>query len=208
MQGDNHNCPQCGAALPRTFRHAKLTVCEFCDSTIYLEDDAVRLAGTQSVLPDAPSLLRLQTPFTYHHSTYLPVGHIRYQYPNGYWDEWWVMDGSGRGVWISVDEGDFAFEHPITLEQTPPRLPLLRLGETVTLDGKDWQVTELDKAKCQGFRGELPEIITQGETFAYAHLSAAGSALMTLEYHNEGITAYRGKWVDPFEIKIDGADAA
>ncbi|MEZ5479330.1 MAG: hypothetical protein R3E95_18155 [Thiolinea sp.] len=111
MQNPTFNCPQCGNALPLSFSFAKLVVCEQCDSTIFLEDDAARLAGQRSVLPERPSLIGLKTPFSYRNQDYLPVGHIRYQYAYGYWDEWWVLDGQGQGMWMSVDEGDFAFEH-------------------------------------------------------------------------------------------------
>ncbi|MEZ5479329.1 MAG: DUF4178 domain-containing protein [Thiolinea sp.] len=69
---------------------------------------------------------------------------------------------------------------------------------------RDWQVTELNQASCEGFRGELPELITQGEQFDYAHLSGPEAALLTLEYTADAsVQAYLGKWVDPFEIRVD-----
>lgn len=205
MQADTLNCPQCGSALPLTFGFAKLTVCEHCDSTVFLEDEGARLAGTRSVLPERPSLIQLKTPFTYRHTQYVPVGYIRYRYEYGYWDEWWVLDSSGQGVWMSVDEGDFAFEHvqPLKRKETPA-FSELQLDKTVTVLDKQWKVTELGHATCEGFRGELPEIIEQGEEFDYAHLSAADQALMTLEYfEGDECYAYRGKWVDPFNIKVE-----
>ncbi len=79
----------------------------------FLEDDGVRLAGTQSTLADLPSLIQLKTPFSYDNTSYLPVGHIRYSYDHGFWDEWWLLDNSGEGKWMSVDEGDFAFDNCI-----------------------------------------------------------------------------------------------
>lgn len=204
MQTDALNCPQCGSELPLAFRFAKLTVCEQCDSTIFLEDESARLAGTRSTLADLPSLIQLKTPFSYNNITYFPVGHIRYSYGYGFWDEWWILDNSGEGMWMSVDEGDFAFEHPQPLQGSIPRINQLHLDQTVNIMGKDWKVTELGRAVCEGFRGELPEIIEIGEQFDYVHLSAQDAALMTLEYISpHQINAYLGKWIDPFEIKVD-----
>ncbi len=199
---DTLNCPQCGSALPLSFRFAKLVVCPHCGSTIFLEDDAARLAGEQSALAELPSLVRLKIPFRYRNASYLPVGHIRYRYALGYWDEWWLLDDDGQGVWLSVDEGDYAFEHPLRLD-TPPDFRRLKIDDELELDGRDWRVTELDKARCEGFEGELPEIIRVGETFAYAHLSGDDGELMTLEYPGNEVRAYAGKWLDPFDVRIE-----
>ena len=203
MHTDPLNCPQCGSALPLTFSFAKLAVCEQCDSTIFLEDDSVRLAGKSAVLTKLPSLIQLKQPFSYRHTHYVPVGYIRYRYDYGYWDEWWVLDSSGQGVWMSVDEGDFAFEHPEKISEKLPDFQLMRTEQTTTIRGKEWKITERGHAVCEGFQGELPEIIEQGETFDYVHLSGPQKELMTLEYFDaDEIYAYRGKWVDPFDIKV------
>ncbi|CAA6815896.1 MAG: Unknown protein [uncultured Thiotrichaceae bacterium] len=204
MPTDTLNCPQCGNVLPLTFSFSKLTVCNQCDSTIFLEDEGARLAGTQSTLTDLPSLIQLKMPFTYKTVSYLPVGHIRYSYGQGFWDEWWIMDNKGEGVWMSVDEGDFAFEYPKKLQGSLPRINQLRLDQTVRVMDKDWKVTEIGRATCEGFQGELPEIIEAGEQFDYIHLSAQDAALMTLEYFGpHEVYGYQGQWVDPFDIRID-----
>lgn len=200
MYSSTFNCPQCGNELPLNFRHSKLVVCSHCSSTLFLEDEALRLAGQQSVLADLPSLVQLQLPFSYRNTTYLPVGHIRYRYSDGFWDEWWVLDGQGEGSWLSVDEGEFAFEQALTEPlDVLQNVGFERLKVGSYLD--QWLVTERDQAVCEGFRGELPEIIEVGETFDYVHLSGRNSELITLEFVDEGIQAYQGQWVNPFEIK-------
>lgn len=199
MQPSRFNCPQCGDKLAPQFRHSKLIVCQSCNSTIFLEDDAVRLAGKESALIPMMSLLKLNVPFEYQTKTYLPVGHVRYRYDRGYWDEWWVIGNNGAGIWVSVDEGDFAFEKKVKLKEDI-RFESLKLGQRIG----SWQVTELDRAHCEGFEGELPEIIKVGDTFDYAHLSGPKDALMTLEFPPSGLIAYKGKWIDPFEVKTNG----
>lgn len=204
MHTDSLNCPQCGNALPLTFSFAKLTVCEQCESTLFLEDDGAKLSGKSSVLAQLPSLIQLKQPFSYRHTSYTPVGYIRYSYGYGYWDEWWVIDNTGQGVWMSVDEGDFAFEYPQELRGGIPRFEQLRIDHSIQVLDKEWKITESGHAQCEGFRGELPEIIEHDEQFDYAHLSGPNKELMTLEYFGpREIYAYRGKWVDPFEIRVD-----
>jgi ribosomal protein S27AE len=199
------NCPQCGNALPLQFRHTKLVVCSHCDSTLFLEDEAVKLMGERSVLPQAPSLLKLGEPFRYRNVDFLPVGVIRYRHKIGYWEEWWAMDNAGKGFWVSIDEGDFAFESPISLKAKPPQWTNLSIGSTLQINGEKWQVTEINTGICEGFSGELPEIIHVGEKVPFVHLSQSGGKLLTLEYMGNEVKAYKGQWVDPFDIKSNTA---
>ncbi|WP_020394089.1 DUF4178 domain-containing protein [Thiolinea disciformis] len=202
MKPKTHNCPQCGNLLPVHFRFSKLTVCAHCGSTIFLEDEAVRLAGKASVLADMPSLLQLRTPFTYQKLTYTPVGQVRYTYKGGFWDEWWVIDSTGMGRWLSVDEGDFAFESPMEWIDPFPNLREVQVGQTIKQRQQEWEITEKNIARCEGIKGELPEAIFPDDKMIYLHLSGNNSALVTLEYPMEGKpSAYQGSWIDPFEIK-------
>ncbi len=203
MFSATHNCPQCGSALPQQFRYSKLAVCAHCHSTIFLEDQAVRLAGKASVLAEMPSLLQLQLPFRYQEKTYTPVGQVRYRYQGGYWDEWWVIDSAGRGHWVSVDEGDFAFEILMEWQAPFPDIRTLQVGQTLVQQSVTWHITEKQLCQCEGVAGELPEPILPGERMGYVHLSGEHGALITLEYPFQGeACAYRGQWVDPFEIQV------
>ena len=204
VRPDTINCPQCGNELPITFRYTKLTVCPYCNSTLFLEDDAVRLAGEQSVLTDMPSLLQLGGSFQYRTTAFTPIGLIRYSHTVGYWEEWWVTDNTGRSFWVSVDEGDFSFEKPIDIQQKNeiPALADLAPGKHISLWDSNWQVTEIGSGKCEGYKGELPKIIHIGDEVPFAHLSATNGQLITLEYLEDQIDVFRGEWIDPFEIKV------
>lgn len=197
MSSKRINCPQCGSQLPVRFKYSKLIVCEHCGSTIFLEDQAVHLAGTQSVLSEEPSLIKLKQSFIYKQKEYYPLGHIRYDYGRGFWDEWWIINSTGKGYWMSVDEGDFAFEKPI---EVPEGLDIdkLQLGNEI---GK-WVVTERNHAVCKGFEGELPEKISVGDEFEYIDLSSSKGEILSVEIFDGKIKAFQGIWVDPFEVKV------
>ncbi|MEE9352306.1 MAG: DUF4178 domain-containing protein [Thiotrichaceae bacterium] len=200
------NCPQCGNQLPIKFRYAKLTVCAHCGSTLFLEDQSVKLAGKQAELAEMPSLLQLGASFQYRTTSFVPIGMVRYAHDIGFWEEWWVIDNSGRGSWVSVDEGDFAFEKPLEIEQSEmPTLTNLSLGKKISLWNDSWQVTEIDVGKCMGFKGELPKIAHINEKIPFVHLSGDTGQLITLEYlkhdDKQTIEAFQGEWIDPFEIK-------
>lgn len=201
MHSETINCPQCGATLALKFQHTKITVCSHCDSTLFLADDAVKFAGQQSVLSENTSLIQMHQAFSYKQKTLMPVGKIRYAHDIGFWEEWWVIDNAGKGLWLSIDEGDFAFEEPITLDKTPPKFSDIRLGQSYIFFSMLWKVTEINTGICEGFIGELPELIKKDEKVPFIHLSGENRELMTLEYLFNTVKAFKGQWVDPFEIK-------
>lgn len=192
------NCPQCGAPLPIYFAHAKLAQCGSCGSSIFLEDEAARLAGYSSVLAPEPSLIKLNTPFTYDRKNYFPMGMIRYSYGRGFWEEWWVKDDSDEEWWLSVDEGDIVLEKLVENEDDISLFQDTLIGAKA---GKEWIVTEIGEGSCEGFTGSLPERITIGQKHKYIHLSGYKAKLKTLEVDATGMRTYIGKWINPFDIK-------
>ncbi|MEZ5668104.1 MAG: DUF4178 domain-containing protein [Alphaproteobacteria bacterium] len=200
------NCPNCGAALKASLRYAKQVACDHCDSMVMLEDAVVRLAGKQGVMADMPSLLTLHEPFAYQGKTYTPVGHIRFDYAHGFWDEWWAETADGA-CWISVDEGDIAIEEPLELSR-PVDPAALAVGATVRVNAGEFLITEAGEAVCRAVRGEIPEAIAPGDRFAYWHLSGADGALVTLEAEGAEVTATRGRWLNPYAIAARPAGRA
>jgi len=193
------NCPQCGAALPLYFAHAKLAQCESCKSSIFLDDEAARLAGYSSVLAPEPSLITLNSPFSYAGRSYFPMGMIRYSYGRGFWEEWWIKDSSDAEYWLSIDEGDMVLEKLVDNEDDPALFKSPYIGQKV---GSKWIVTEIGIGKCEGFIGSLPKEITIGQQHRYLHLSGYHAQLKTVEIDPSGMQTYVGKWISPFDIKV------
>ncbi|MCP4700331.1 MAG: DUF4178 domain-containing protein [Gammaproteobacteria bacterium] len=196
-----YNCPSCGGPIELHLRYAKMITCPSCGNALLLEDKAVLLAGVESVMADYPSLLQLYGSFKYRDWEFMPVGHLRFEYAQGYWDEWWAASGA-EGKWISVDEGDFAIEEPVELDSAPLLFDLAP-GRQTSLAGETLYVTERGHAKCIGLEGELPELHSVGEEYEYVHLSGKKGRLYTLELKKNGVQKYyRGHWADPFEFKL------
>jgi len=191
------NCPQCGYALPLYMKHTKLVQCDACKSTIFLDNDAAKLAGESSVLAPEVSIIELNKPFFHDHKTYLPLGMIRYSYGRGFWEEWWVKDKQNNAFWLSVDEGDLVLQEKVENTYDNDIFNTLHIGQTLS---ENWVVTELGTATCEGFSGSLPKTVVKGSTYKYAHLSGEKAALRTLETGEDGIETYEGKWISPFDI--------
>jgi len=192
------NCPQCGASLPIYFVHTKLSQCSYCGSSIFLDDEASRVAGFSSVLAPEPSLITLYTPFSYSGKSYFPMGMIRYSYGRGFWEEWWIKDSSDSEYWLSVDEGDMVLEKLVENEDDPQLFKDAYISQSV---GAQWIVTEIGEGVCEGFLGSLPREVIKGQTHRYIHLSGYSGQIKTLEADITGMHTYIGKWLSPFDIK-------
>lgn len=203
---EEFNCPNCGGQLSRKVAQSKMVACPYCESTVLLEDDVVKLAGKGGVMADEPCLFVLGRAVEYDGESYLPIGQARFGYSAGWWDEFWALDGKGEGVWISVDEGDIAIEEN---HETTERIDetKLKLGARVSFEGELFRVTEADRGICQALRGEFPEEMVVGDSYTYYHLSGPRGRLVTLEYEDGEMYVTEGKWIDPYAIRQQATGA-
>lgn len=193
------NCPQCGAPLPLYIAHAKLAQCGSCGSSIFIEDEAARLAGYSSVLAPEPSLITLNQSFGYAGKMYFPLGKIRYSYGRGFWEEWWIKDSLEHEYWLSVDEGDMVLERLVENSDAIELFKEPYIGQKIDTE---WIITEIGTGTCEGFSGTLPWNIRVGESYRYFHLSGYHAQLKTIEIDASGMRTYQGKWISPFDIKV------
>jgi len=196
---ESRNCPQCGDRLALYFKYSKLIKCQSCGSSIFLEDDAVKLIGESSVLSDEPSLLQLHKPFKYRKKSYLPLGKLRYSYGRGFWEEWFLKDENNREFWMSIDEGDFVLEEKMKLSLPFSNYNKFSVGKNY---GK-YLVTEKGEGRVVGFEGELPKSITLREKHHYIHLSEGMGKLITIEFSDNNTETFKGEWIDPLEIEVE-----
>ena len=196
------NCANCGAEIERRNSATRLVACPYCDTTQMFVDDAFQLAGQQGVMQDVPTLFHLGQPVVVDGITLTPIGHARFSYGRGWWDEFWC-DAGHRTLWVSVDEGDVAIESPVPEDERPSGFVAQR-GAEATLGDVRYRVTETETAECIAVRGEFPEMLSVGEKHAYFDLSGPGGEIVTLEQWEGNSDWYRGRWVDPWDVKAAG----
>lgn len=178
-----------------------MIACLNCGSTSVLRDEAFRLAGSGGVMQNAKSLVSLGQTLRVRGLHLTPMGHARFSYGRGWWDEYWCPEGAGdTGYWLSVDEGDYAAERLLP-ETEWPRARNLTLGQTVTVAGVEFTVTEAENATCLAVRGEFPEELEVGETHLYYDLTGPGGQMATYEVWDGGRGWTRGSWIDPWDVR-------
>jgi len=196
------SCPNCGAALPKLLAHARMVDCEFCSSSIVLDDEVVAKAGEAGVMLDAPELIGLgRTVQLGDVGVFTATGHVRYDYGRGHWDEYHGALIGGDLLWVSVDEGDVAVQRALARADWPDGRDGFRLGGTMRFGGEDFTVTEVENATLAAFRGQLPEAVEVGETHLYANLTGPGMAILSGERWSGGQAWFAGHWIDPFAVQ-------
>lgn len=198
------SCPNCGYGFDALRRSTRMFDCPSCDTTLFRAGDALAPIGNHGDMHDTPMLVGIGDTVHVKGGRYGVLGHIRYDYGRGFWDEMWAENGDGNGLWISIDEGDVVAQR--TLPSSDVRAGLageLRLGAQVRIKGEIYTVTEMDEATATAFRGQLPERIELGERHRFVNASGDDGTLLSGEVWDGGETWFLGEWLDPFDLKVE-----
>jgi hypothetical protein len=189
-----------------------MLICSYCHTTLYWDEDAIIKTGQESRLPEINTRLHLNAIGRLEGRRFRVAGHIRYQYGEQLWDEWYLAFLNGQTAWLSEDERQLSLERPLK-GLTPTAIPspaALRIGLTIVLDGQGYMVREVGRATCIGAEGQLPRTFLAGETYAYADLAAHDSNdIASLEYDvNNRPHAFGGRALQHEQLQIEGEKAA
>ncbi|EYD73864.1 putative transmembrane protein [Rubellimicrobium mesophilum DSM 19309] len=196
-----YHCPNCGASFGPQLDSTRMMNCEFCGTSVVIDNDRLRLAGSRGVMHEVPLLFGLKDTVTMDGATWRILGHARFSYGRGTWDEFWAVDNGEDGAWISVDEGDVVVQRPL------PEDPDLRvagepkLGGRMVYKGRTFMATEVETATCEAIRGSFPEVLQVGESYRFVNLTGEDGELLSGEFWPGGQSWSLGAWVDPFDVR-------
>lgn len=179
-----------------------MVTCDSCGTSLFLSDHAAEQAGEGGVMHDVPLLFGLGDDIRLGRNRYHIVGHARFSYGRGTWDEFCALDQGGAPIWISVDEGDIVVQEEIPRAKWPRYDGYLKLGQSFDYAGDSFSVVETAGAECIALRGSFDEPLRVGETYAYFNLQGADGQLLSAEVVGDQQAWYLGRWFDPFEVEV------
>lgn len=198
-----HHCPTCGAPFRIRNRYVKVVACEFCGHVALF--DGVRLdpTGRTAGLADLPSPLFLDATGRLDGHAFRVAGRLLYAYDGGRWAEWF-LDLDGRAGWLVEDEGRFTW---LAKEPAPgaPPFASVRVGDTLSLGGREMFVTEVGTAQITAAEGQLGLPILPGERVGYVD-GTAGDAEVGLEYAAAETEWFVGRALPPGAVEVDDDD--
>ncbi len=191
------SCPNCGGPITVESAYTTLVVCPYCGSSLYIRDTGVDITGRTAKLAQFPSRLSVGAQGTIRGRPFRVLGRVRYQYEDGFWDEWFLQFADGQVGWAEEDEGEFTLTFKRKLTSPIPPFDQIRVGSTIPLGGAPMFVTEKGGAQIVGGEGEISMTAPPGRAIQYVDGNAGGKAIR-LVIDPSGIMLHQG---DPLEFQ-------
>jgi len=185
-------CPNCGGPITVESAYTTLTVCPFCGSSLAIRDTGVDLTGQTAKLAQFPSRLALGAHGQIRGRPFQVLGRIRYQYEDGFWDEWNLQFADGQIGWVEEDEGEFTLTFKRRLTTPIPPFAGIAVGSFIPLGGAQMFVSEKGTAQTVGAEGELVQSPPPGRAIQYVDGNAGGQAIRLI-LDAGGITLHQGE---------------
>lgn len=191
------NCPSCGA--PVRFRGAQsiVAICAFCRSTLVKHGAKLEDIGKMAELAEDASPLQLGTEGRYKGIHFALIGRIQYRYPSGAWNEWYCLFDDQRTGWLSDAMGSYLVTFLRRTGGLPP-LDKIEVGRAAQLDGRRYEVANVERARVIAGQGELPFKVGAGWEAVFVDLRGEDGRFATLDYSEDPPLLFVGE-EKPFE---------
>ncbi len=206
MSNEQLVCPPCGAPLEKKYRFSKTIVCEYCGQTSILgSDNTLKAEGEKSPLTDYGSVISVGANLTIKEVKYIVLGRVRFVYPSGFWDEWFLQadNDSQKEYWLQEDEGEYTlFEKAKEIKAVFSDFAVADTYKFTDNEDETF-VIEKNTAQIKGGEGELPFRVVPGEQANFVDGIIVGKQTLTsIEFLPEETLLYIGKQVLLNEIKL------
>jgi len=197
------SCPSCGGPLQVESAFTTLVVCGYCGQSLYLNDTGVDLAGQTAKLAEYPSRLSVGAEGKIKGQGFRVLGRVRYQYEDGFWDEWFLQMANQRIGWVEEDEGEFTLTFKSKLTSPLPPFDQIRVGGFLPLGKDRLFVSEKGEAQVVGAEGEVSMSAPPGRAIQYVDGNAANKAVRIV-IDDKGITLHTGEPLDFDDLTVQG----
>lgn len=195
-------CPSCGAQV--TFRSSAsvMAVCEYCQTTVLRDENTIRDQGKMSAILEDYSPLQIGSSGFLDGLGFSLIGRIQLQYPDGFWNEWYLQFDDGTNGWLSDASGLYVLTRHTGALPDAPQFTALSINQIIAYKSASYRVTDHRTATCTGGQGELPFIVGKGWQASVADLRVQ-ARFMTLDY-SDGYPpqVYEGRAVTLNGLKI------
>jgi hypothetical protein len=124
------------------------------------------------------------------------MGRVRYDYPDGFWDEWILteVENPEKLWWLQEDEGDWVLFEPQGTLPNSSRTANWRVGEWAELGGNRAFVAEKNTARINGSEGQLPFQVIPGQQADFLDAMVDGW-LFSVEFLPQTVELFRGRYI-------------
>ena len=201
------NCPSCAGPVEFKSGQSIVVICSYCRSAVARTDRGLQDLGKVAELVQTGSPLDIGLRGKWKDQNFELTGRAQLGHEmGGQWDEWYATFSNGWLGWLAEAQGRFylTFQYQIPEGVEVPAFDQLQLGQPI--NGLPWPspliVAETGRATALGAKGEIPYLLTPGETYYYADLSGTNRSFGTLDYNQSPPLVFLGQEVTLAEIGI------
>jgi hypothetical protein len=176
-------------------------VCEFCRSTLLRTGEDLKNLGRMADLLDDTSRIQIGSEGTFRSRHFLVVGRIQLKYEAGLWNEWHILFDDGRSAWLAEAAGEYIVSAQVSVREPIPAFTALVPEMPVTLDGRQFTVTDLETARCISGQGELPFRVAAGYDVNTADLRS-NDRFLTIDYSETPPLVFVGQSTTFVDLKL------
>ncbi len=156
------SCPSCGAEVNFRSHASVMAVCEYCNTRVLKDADAVKDLGKISAVLEDYSPICLNASGVLAGRAFTVIGRIQLRYAAGMWNEWYLQFADGSNGWL----GDASGQYTVTTQRWPggelPAFEQLVPGKHYTIGKETYTAADIRTAECCGGQGELPFKVGEG----------------------------------------------
>ena len=175
------SCPSCGAPVEFKSHAAVMAVCEFCRASVLKDGDSVKDVGKLSAVLEDYSPIRIGTAGSFKGRQFTVIGRIQLRYPQGMWNEWYLLYDDAATAWLGDASGQFAITTPRQVAGALPGFDDVTPGALYPIDGPQFTAADKREGECIGGQGELPFRVGDGWRIRTVDLRR-GADFITLDY--------------------------
>ncbi len=197
-------CPGCGAPVSFTSLASTHAVCGFCQSTIVRDGEALKRIGKMAEVFDDYSALQLMAQGKLDSVNFTIVGRLQYTYEGGSWNEWLAALDDGTTASLSEDNGSFVWTRAQANTRELPQPAQWIVGNTTTINGKQFSVASVQEVALMAAQGELPKLPPLGQKFFVVELRSAQAEVLSIDYSTQPPGLAVGKAVNLEDLQLTG----
>jgi hypothetical protein len=208
------NCPSCAAPIEFQAGSTIVLVCPYCRSAVARTDRGLADLGKVAEIAESESPLRLGLKGQFNGTRFELTGRAQMRHElGGFWDEWYATFSNGWVGWLAEAQGRFylTFYQPAasgaaalpTFDQLTPGQFVPEIQSETPL-----MVQEKGVATAVAADGEIPYLLTPGETSGYADLAGKNDAFATIDYSMSPPWVFVGRQVALADIGLADARPA
>lgn len=189
------SCPSCGAEVKFRSHASVMAVCEYCNTSVLKDADAVKDLGKMSSVLEDYSPIQIGSAGVFGGRPFNVIGRIQLRYAAGMWNEWHLLFDDGATGWLGDSSGLYTVTTARGALAPLPRFDELEPGRMVSIGAERLMTSEVRTADCVGGQGELPFKVGEGWQAKVADFRR-GAGFVTLDYSDGPVPAvYHGQSV-------------